>query len=1080
MEVNMSHTFTVSGRKFLAYVLCATFLAFSSFVYAAGPAAGTVKTPQLDISSLPPGIAKQIEKSGKADVLVVLDDSDARAYAAQRRKSLGLRYDNPAILAGKAGLLRQKKNTVLSRISQQDYRLIGDYDYFPVLFLSVNAHALAGLQRMSQVKAISENLALRPFYTDSQTLIGIPLAWTYGSGQTGAGTAVAVLDTGVNYSLSDFGTCTAPGSPGCSVAYEQCFGTQGTGGTPSCYSDNSHGTNVQGVVLQVAPDTRLFSLDVFSIDGYAYDSDILTALDWVVANYTTDHIVSVNMSLGAGGYTSPCPNDPLAPAISILRSAGVAAAVASGNGGLGSSISSPACAPDAISVGAVYANNYGPLAWSICTDATTAADQVTCFSDSSSFLTLLAPGSIITAAGITMSGTSQATPHVAGSVAVLKSQNSGLTVDEEVARLQATGVPILDSKSDVTTPRIDLDAAVSVTSPILMTSPASFDFTAPGAANPSSQTLKIINGGVGTMNWTVDNGGSTWLVPAPSSGTGSSDVSIGIDTTGLSPGTYNGQLAIDATDASATPAVNSPVTVPVTLDVPDPAYSEDFETGTLTKLPWVSGGNGSWFVQSATVYGGSYAAQSPAMTNSQSSYLQVTLNVTTPGYVYFWLKTDTEPTYDNLKFWIDGTNQGLWTGWSGNTDWTPVRSQIEVSPGIHTFKWVYSKDSSLSVGSDAVWLDDIFFPPFNMASVSPLSYDFGEVAVGGTSAGETFTVTDSGGASITLGSVSISGTNAAEFAIAADNCSGQTLASSGTCTVNVTFSPLTQADGKSASLLIPQVGSSAVTSASLSGTGGLKHQLTINKNTAGTSGTGVVTSSPGGIDCGSLCSARFFDASTVALTAVPDPGSFFSGWSGGGCSGSGACNVTLSTDTTVSATFATIPPTANFSGSPLSGAAPLSVTFTDASSANTSAWAWNFGDGGLSSLQNPVYTYTNPGTYSVSLTVSNPGGSNTLTQPNYVSVSCPVSPNDVRIPRQTSLYFSTLQPAFDNALTYGDTVEVHDGVTIVDNPALSGYKTVTLRGGYDPCFTGSSGLSTIQGSLKIATGTLTVDEIRIR
>ncbi len=1074
----MVHIFTVSGRNFRGFALCTVLLALcfcSSFAYAAGPSAGIAKSPQLDVSSLPPGIAKQIEKKGQADVLVVLDDSDARAFAAQQRKSLGLRYDNPAILAGKVRLLKQKKDTVLLRISQQDYKLIGNYDYFPVLFLSVNARALAGLQHMSEVKTISENRALTLFYTDSQNLINVPNAWTYLSpALPGAGTAVAVLDTGVNYSLSDFGTCTAPGSPGCSVAYEQCFGTQGTGGTPSCYSDNSHGTNVQGVILQVASDTKLFSLDVFSTDGYAYDSDILTALDWVVANHTADHIVSVNMSLGAGGYTSPCPNDPLAPAISTLRSAGVATAVASGNGALGSSISSPACAPDAISVGAVYANNYGPLAWSICTDATTAADQVTCFSDSSSFLTLLAPGSIITAAGITMSGTSQATPHVAGSVAVLKSQNSGLTVDEEVARLQATGVPILDSKSGVTTPRIDLYNAVSVTTPILIASPAGLDFTAPGAANPPSQTLKIINGGVGTLNWAVDNGGSTWLVPTPSSGTGSADVSVGIDTTGLSPGAYSGQLTITATGA-----VNSPATVPVTLNVPDPAYSDDFETGTLTRLPWVSGGNGSWFVQSNTVYGGSYAAQSPAMTNSQSSYLQVTLNVTTPGYVYFWLKTDTEPTYDNVKFWIDGTNQGLWTGWSGNTDWTAVRSQIEVSPGLHTFSWVYSKDSSVSVGSDAVWLDDVFFPPFNMASVSPLSYDFGEVALGGTSAVETFTVTDIGGANITLGSVSISGTNATEFAISADNCSGQTLTASGTCTVGVTFSPVTQADGKSASLLIPQAGSSAVTAASLSGTGGLKHQLTINKNTASTSGTGVVTSSPAGIDCGSLCSARFFDASTVGLTAVPDPGSFFSGWSGGGCSGSGSCSVTLSTDTTVSATFETIPPTANFSGSPLSGAAPLSVTFTDASSGNTTAWSWDFGDGGLSSLQNPVYTYTNPGTYSVSLTAANPGGSNTLTQPNYVSVTCPVSPNDVRIPRQTSLYFSTLQPAFDAVLMYGDTIEIHDGVTIVDTPALSGYQTVTLRGGYDPCFTTSSGYSTIQGSLTVANGTLTVDGIII-
>ncbi|MEJ2697351.1 MAG: S8 family serine peptidase [Candidatus Sulfobium sp.] len=1052
-------------------VMLVALCSLSSMAYAE-----TGKTPQLDIKALAPGIAKQLEKSGLANVLVVLDDSDAWTFAARQRKIHGLRYDNAAILAGKVPILRREKDSVLSRMSLQNYRVLADYDNFPVLYLQVNEHAVAHLQAMKEVKAVSENRALRPFYTDNQNLIGAASAWTYGGGQTGAGTAVAVLDSGVDYLLSDFGTCSAPGDPGCSVAFEQCFATEGGAlATPSCYPDNSHGTNVQGIVLQVAPGTKLLSLDVFGPYDYAYDSDVLDALNWVVANQATYNIVAANMSMGAGIYTAPCPNDPLASAISTLRSAGMVTTVSSGNSGWAGGLASPACAPDAVSVGAVYANDYGPQSWSVCSDSSTAADQVACFSDSSSFLTLLAPGSVITAAGITMSGTSQAAPHVAGSAAVLKEQNSALTVDEEVARLEATGVPVLDGKNDITKPRIDLYSAVSVTSPILVTSPADFEFVSPDNVAPPGQTLKIINGGTGTMNWTADNGGSSWLLPAPGSGTGTTDVSVDIDPTGLTPGTYNGQLTISATDASANPALDSPANIPVTLKVLDPAYSEDFETGDLAKLPWVTGGDGTWSVESATVFRGTYSAQSPAISDSQSSYLQVTLNVTSPGYVYFRLKTDTEPTYDNLKFYVDGVNEGPFYGWSGNTDWTLGRSEYEVTPGVHTFKWIYSKDGSVSDGSDAVWLDDVFFPPWNLVSVDPEAYDFGEVALSSSSFPRTFTVSNISGAAVSLGSVSISGPDAAEFAIGADNCSGQSLGAAGsgtdTCTVDVTFNPVSPKGVKSALLSIPA--GPTVSIASISGTAGLKRTLTIDKNTAYASGTGVVSSTPAGIDCGSVCSARFFDGDTVTLNATPDPGSTFSGWSGG-CT-SDPCNITLTADTTVYATFETIPPTAGFSGSPLSGMAPLAVTFTDASSANTSAWSWNFGDGGQSSVQNPVYTYTNPGTYSVSLTVANPGGSDTMTRNDYVIVSCPVLP--VRISRQASLYFSIVQDAFNAAFYSGDTIEIHDGATIADTPSLDGLKTITLRGGYDECFAASSGYSTIQGSLTVVNGTLTVDRI---
>ncbi len=78
------------------------------------------------------------------------------------------------------------------------------------------------------------------------------------------------------------------------------------------------------------------------------------------------------------------------------------------------------------------------------------------------------------------------------------------------------------------------------------------------------------------------------------------------------------------------------------------------------------------------------------------------------------------------------------------------------------------------------------------------------------------------------------------------------------------------------------------------------YTLTVQKD--GT-GRGTVTSAPAGIDCGVDCAQDYDDGTQVALTATADAGSVFAGWSGGGCSGSGVCTVTMNADQTVIATF---------------------------------------------------------------------------------------------------------------------------------------------------------------------------------
>jgi len=81
------------------------------------------------------------------------------------------------------------------------------------------------------------------------------------------------------------------------------------------------------------------------------------------------------------------------------------------------------------------------------------------------------------------------------------------------------------------------------------------------------------------------------------------------------------------------------------------------------------------------------------------------------------------------------------------------------------------------------------------------------------------------------------------------------------------------------------------------------------------------------------------------------------------------------------------PPTADFSADQTSGLAPLTVTFTEQSSGTVAAWQWDFGDGATSTAQSPTHTYSTVGTYTVSLTVSGPGGADTLTKTGFIVVS---------------------------------------------------------------------------------------------
>ncbi|NJD91196.1 MAG: PKD domain-containing protein [Geobacter sp.] len=234
-------------------------------------------------------------------------------------------------------------------------------------------------------------------------------------------------------------------------------------------------------------------------------------------------------------------------------------------------------------------------------------------------------------------------------------------------------------------------------------------------------------------------------------------------------------------------------------------------------------------------------------------------------------------------------------------------------------------------------------------------------------------------------------------------------------------------------------------------------------------GSGTVSISPAGLNCTANCTAAFTPESVLTLTANPNSGSTFTGWSGGLCAGTGDCSLTLSADVAITATFALLP-TASFSATLSSGSAPATAAFTN-NSINSSSWVWSFGDGATSSLQNPpVHIYKAPGTYTVSLVATNSYGSNTDSYD--VTIGSCGSPA-----RIGSSDYPTVQAAYDAAVD-GDTILIL-GIDITESLIAGGTKSITLDGGYLCGFTDNQDKTILHGAPHIATGTVKLKNIRV-
>ncbi|MDP1695709.1 MAG: S8 family serine peptidase [archaeon] len=333
------------------------------------------------------------------------------------------------------------------------------YEFKGAVFANLTLEEVEKIRRDRKVEKIEVERVMEIFLEDSVPLINATPTYPLqieGINLTGSGETICILDTGVNYNHSDLGGCYGnnDANSGCKVI----GGYDYVNNDNNPLDDNGHGTHVsgiaaaKGVINGVAPDAKIVMVKVCGAGGSCAEGNIIAGIDWCVNNASIFNISIISMSLGAGTYSSYCNDDPIAPSINNAVANNIAVVIATGNGGRSTKIASPACVENAIPV-----------------SSTDKDDSISSFSNRYSLMKLFAPGKSIVSTSksgdsTTKSGTSMATPHVAGAIAIvnqflkLTEQNKNPKEIEDV--FADTGKIIYDSAQNINYSRINLYDAI--------------------------------------------------------------------------------------------------------------------------------------------------------------------------------------------------------------------------------------------------------------------------------------------------------------------------------------------------------------------------------------------------------------------------------------------------------------------------------------------------------------------------------------------------------------------------------------------------------------------------------------------
>jgi hypothetical protein len=358
--------------------------------------------------------------------------------------------------------------------------------------------------------------------------------------------------------------------------------------------------------------------------------------------------------------------------------------------------------------------------------------------------------------------------------------------------------------------------------------------------------------------------------------------------------------------------------------LPPAAATEIFPPACQLPAGWTKPvtANSSWSVVSNDATEGVCSLKSNPIADSQKAQIQVQVTLAT-GNITFNRRVSSESGFDCFRFYIDGIQQiagscnggtGVGgTGASGTVPWGAVSVPVTGTGVSRVLTWSFEKDGSVFAGEDAAYIDAVVLPLPVPVTLTTTKSGNGAGTITGAiiNCGATCTQNVTSGTVVALSAAASAGSTFTGWS--GGGCSG-----TGACNVTV----------------------NAATTVTATFT---LQQFTLTSTRAGT-GTGTITSAPVGINCGASCAFAFDFGTMVTLTATPSVGSTFSGWSGGGCSGTGTCIITISAVTTVTATF-------NISASP--PGAPTNVTATPGNAQALIAFTAPASDGG-----SPIINYT--------------------------------------------------------------------------------------------------------------------------
>jgi len=381
------------------------------------------------------------------------------------------------------------------------------YRTFPAAAVELTRSALAQLRLDPTVSAVILDSTVRALLVEGTALIRSDQANALG--YRGQGQVVAVIDTGIDGNHSELGSASIPND-------KVIGGWDFANDDSNPRDDNDHGTAVAGIIASsrgVAPDAKLVALKALDEDGEGEDSDILAAIDWCVEHQEELAITVINMSFGGDAHSGTCDDErrDYRDAMAAANAAGILVVAASGNEAEDERISEPACISSVIAVGAVYdeddldAHDYCEL-WDplgiICLDRTCEdshpdADEICCYSNSSSELDLLAPANDCTTTERgggwleDFGGTSAAAPYAAGVIALVLEAGGERGTEAMRALLRSTGQMIRDDRNGLSFPRINAEAAVEAAEPTCELPPAPDQPTVPTLPVAAGETYQV-------------------------------------------------------------------------------------------------------------------------------------------------------------------------------------------------------------------------------------------------------------------------------------------------------------------------------------------------------------------------------------------------------------------------------------------------------------------------------------------------------------------------------------------------------------------------------------------------------------